>query len=89
VGVKTNPQTIRIVMLAVTPDYRRQKIGTKLINQFIKEIQNQNIKQIELEVRKDSTTAVKFYQNHQFKITDTIKKFYQNEEDAYIMKKIL
>lgn len=89
VGVKTNPNTAKILMLAVHKHNRRQKIGTKLINQFLEEIIKQNIRNIDLEVRADNNQATKFYQKHGFKITEKIPNFYQNEEDAYNMKRTI
>ena len=76
-------------MLAVYKHNRRKKIGTKLINQLIEEIIKQKIKNIDLEVRTDNNNAIKFYQKHGFKITEKITNFYQNEEDAYNMKKTI
>ena len=86
IGVKVNMKTAKILMLAILKPYRKQKIGTALLNQFLKEISIEGIKQIELEVRTDNNKAIKFYQKHEFKIIKKITKFYQNDEDAYTMK---
>ena len=48
-----------------------------------------NINEVELEVRTKNVAAIGFYKKHGFKITDTVKGFYQNGEDAYIMRKII
>lgn len=89
VGVKTSTETARILMLAVLKQHRRQGIGTELLNHFLKEIFIQNIKHVELEVRTNNKQALKFYQNHGFHIEDIIPKFYQNREDAYLMRRVL
>jgi len=89
VGVKTTSETARILMLAVTEKQRRQKIGTTLLNNFLKEAFIQNIKHVELEVRTDNKQAIKFYQKHGFEIAEIISKFYQNEDDAYIMRRVI
>ena len=47
----------------------------------------QNIKKIGLEVRTNNINAIKFYKKHGFKKISTIKSFYQNGEDAYLMEK--
>ena len=44
VGVKTNPKTVKILILSVLELYRKQKIGSALLNQFLKEISGENIK---------------------------------------------
>ena len=89
VGVKISSEAARILMLAVAEKQRRQGIGFALLNHFLKEIFTQNIKHVELEVRTSSNQAIKFYQKHGFDIIDTISKFYQNGEDAYIMRRVL
>ena len=87
VGVKITQDTTRILMLAVSEKYRRKKIGSMLLNKFFEKTLEEHIKQISLEVRVDNEKAIKFYQKHGFDIKDKIQKFYQNGEDAYLMKK--
>jgi len=89
VGVKITNESARILMLSVSPQHRRKNIGTNLLNKFIENIKMENIKEIHLEVRTDNEKAIRFYQKHNFEITDKIAGFYQNGEDAYIMKKRL
>lgn len=89
IGAKISSETARILMLAVAEKQRRQGIGFALLNHFLKEMFTQNIKHVELEVRTSSNQAIKFYQKHGFDIIDTISKFYQNGEDAYIMRRVL
>ena len=89
IGIKTVEETAKILMLAISENQRRQDIGSALITQFLKAAILQNIKQIELEVRTNNTPAIEFYKKHGFDIIDTITGFYQNGEDAYIMKKII
>ena len=89
VGGKTITDTARILMLTVSEKHRKLGIGSTLLKNFLKEISLQNIKQVELEVKTKNKKAIKFYQNHGFKIEEIITKFYQNGEDAYLMKKII
>lgn len=86
VGVKIHQDKAKILMLSINPDFRRQKIGEKLLFQFIKTIINENIKRVELEVRTDNIKAIKFYENYDFKKVEKIKDFYQNGESAYTMR---
>ena len=86
IGAKTSMNTARILMLSVSDKYRRKNIGSELLNNFLKEIFVQNIKHVELEVKVKNDKAILFYNKHGFKIVDTIPKFYQNGESAYIMK---
>ena len=89
VGVKTSINSARILMLSVSKPYRRQKIGSTLLKQFIEQITKEYVKNITLEVRTKNHEAIKFYEKHDFKITNKITKFYQNGEDAYVMEKTL
>ncbi|HEY0087493.1 MAG TPA: N-acetyltransferase, partial [Candidatus Lokiarchaeia archaeon] len=78
VGVKINPNNARILMLSVLKSHRKQKIGTDLLKEFLKEISREKIRYVELEVRIDNTKAIIFYQKNGFKIKERISKFYQN-----------
>jgi ribosomal-protein-alanine N-acetyltransferase len=89
VGIKTNNENARITLLTVINNYRKQGIGSALINQFLKEMSLQNIKEVELEVRVNNDTAIKFYKKHGFKIIETIPRFYLTGEDACIMRRVL
>lgn len=89
IGYKTSNDTARIPLLSVIKEYRKQGIGTALINQFLKEMALQKIKKVELEVRENNNTAIKFYKKHGFVITDILKGFYQTGENACIMKRNL
>jgi ribosomal-protein-alanine acetyltransferase len=89
IGVKTTSNNSRILMLAVSKLYRKQKIGSNLLNEFLKIMSNENIKSIELEVRTDNTKAKNFYTKHGFKIKGRIKEFYQDGKSAYTMIKDL
>ena len=85
-GIKINNEKAKILMLSISEPHRKQKIGSTLLNQFLKEISIENIKHIELEVRIDNKKAIKFYKKHGFKVIEKQTKFYQNEEDAYTME---
>ncbi len=86
IGVKINNQKTKILMLSVSPKYQKQKIGTKLLEEFIKRGQKEKINKIELEVRTDNYKAIKFYEKHGFKIMLKRKEFYQDNKDAYTMQ---
>jgi len=89
VGVPINNKTSKILMLSILESQRRQNIGSELLKEFIIETTLNNLKKIELEVRIDNNKAIKFYQKNGFKIIEKIKNFYQNQEDAYTMRKTI
>ena len=86
VGVPFNDDFAKILMIGVDPTVRKKGIGSKLLQQLLKEFVKRNISTIELEVAASNETAIKFYQKHQFIIVDEFSKFYQNGENAYIMR---
>ena len=89
VGVKTISEATRILMLAVSEKQRMQGLGSALLSNLLDELPLQKIKYVDLEVRMGNDQAIKFYKKHRFDIIDTIPKFYQNGEDAYIMRRVL
>lgn len=86
VGVPFSNDFAKILMIGVDPTVRKKGIGSKLLQQLLKEFTKRNISTIELEVAASNETAIKFYQKHQFIIVDEFSKFYQNGENAYIMR---
>jgi len=88
-GIQITNEIARIVMLSILPPYQRQHIATELLNELLPILREKNIKQISLEVKTDNKKAISFYKKHDFTIIDTIEKFYQNGENAFMMTRIL
>jgi len=75
-----------ITNVAVLPDYRRQKIGTHLLTEFVNRLKARGITAMTLEVRPSNTAALKLYQKFGFKEVGRRKGYYaDNNEDAIIM----
>lgn len=89
VGIRFTDEIVRIVMLSILPSYQRQHFATELLNRLIITLKEENIKQISLEVKTNNEKAISFYKKHGFTIIDTIEKFYQNGENAFMMKRVL
>ena len=87
VAIKISSIEAKILMFAVSKLKRRKGTGSALLIQLLKELSRHHIKQIELEVRTKNKTATSFYKKHGFDIIDTLSAFYQNGEDAHLMKK--
>ena len=85
VGVPLSSENTRILMLSISESQRRQNIGSKLLEQFLKEASSHNIKNIELEVRTDNSKAIKFYKRIGMKIVGKIPKYYR-DDDALVMR---
>ena len=89
IGVKTTPNTARILMLSVQERYRNQGIGSTLLNQFLRQMKLLNVAVVELEVRASNQGALQFYKKQGFVQQELLLRFYQNGENAYRMSKAL
>jgi ribosomal-protein-alanine N-acetyltransferase len=56
---------------------------------FLNDMRRHEITEVELEVRTTNHTAIEFYKKHSFSIQETLPRFYQNGEDAYLMRRDL
>ncbi len=76
-----------IISLAVDKDYRRMGIGAELVEYAIDIFRKCNIREIKLEVRIGNKGAREFYTKLGFKEKEVFKNYYEDGEDAVIMKK--
>lgn len=75
--------------IVVRKDYRNQKIGSLLLERLIDLAHYINLKVLNLEVRKSNVPAIKLYEKFGFDVCGIRKNYYDNVEDAVLMKKIL
>jgi len=78
-----------IVSVAVLPQYRRKGIGQALIMKGAEGMRLYNAKQCFLEVRVTNTSAIDMYKKLGFEVTRTIRGYYADGEDAYVMSRKL
>jgi ribosomal-protein-alanine N-acetyltransferase len=76
-----------IVSVAVLPEYRRKGLGQALVNEAMENMKLYKVKQCYLEVRKSNMPAIDLYKNLDFNISRTIRGYYADGEDAYLMTK--
>ncbi len=75
-----------ITTIAVSPEYRRRKIGEALLKTIVDDCYKNMVKYITLEVRVSNLPAEKLYEKYGFKSLGVRKGYYQdNNEDALIM----
>jgi ribosomal-protein-alanine N-acetyltransferase len=74
-----------VVSVAVLPQYRRKGIGEALITQAMEGMRLYNAKQCFLEVRVTNTSAIELYKKLGFQVSRTIRGYYADGEDAYVM----
>lgn len=78
-----------VISIAVLPQYRRQGIAAALMEEAMKNMVHYKAKECYLEVRVGNGEAVNLYQKLGFKISKTIREYYMDGEDAYVMSKKL
>lgn len=74
---------IEILDIIVDEKYRNKKIATNIC-EYIFSIYNLNCY---LEVNVNNYYAIKLYEKFNFKIINVRKKYYQNNDDAYVMER--
>lgn len=75
-----------IATLAVSPNYRRQGIGTDLLCATEKKL---DVSKIRLTVRKSNYAAIKLYRKSCYSQIELLSAYYNNGEDALILEKQL
>ena len=86
VGVPFSEDFAKILMIGVKPSMQKKGVGSRLLKKLLTEFKKKEISTIELEVAVSNSAAIKFYQKHNFFIVDQFSHFYQNGENAYIMR---
>lgn len=73
--------------IVVHKDFRNQKIGSCLLKGLLSLAFSLNLKIINLEVRESNVPAIKLYEKYGFEICGLRNKYYNNTENAILMKK--
>jgi ribosomal-protein-alanine N-acetyltransferase len=75
-----------ITNIAIHPNYRKQGIASKLLEEFLTYCKGQGCNAYTLEVRSGNKSARALYEKHNFKQDGVRKRYYEdNKEDAIIM----
>ncbi len=75
-----------LVSIAVLPDFRREGIGTRLIDELIERM---DVPSLRLTLRPHNRGAFDFYKNMGFRYVGVIKDYYKNDDNAIVMEKSL
>jgi ribosomal-protein-alanine N-acetyltransferase len=84
-----NPPLAHIITLDVEDRYRRQRVGTALLEKIEANLAARGVRCILLETAITNEAAVAFWQRHGYRIEATLKRYYLGKLDAYEMRKIL
>jgi ribosomal-protein-alanine N-acetyltransferase len=75
-----------ITTLAVLPEYRRRRIGERLLVRLLEIARSLGARRATLEVRKSNAAALRLYEKYGFQAVAIRKKYYvENGEDAIVM----
>lgn len=72
--------------IAVHPSYRKNKIGTTLLQDALMRMKQADAVKVTLEVRTQNTIAIRFYESFGFKHLLIKSKYYDNGDDALLME---
>ncbi|MDF2699682.1 MAG: rimI [Haloplasmataceae bacterium] len=79
-------EDIQITTIAVDSEYQGSGFSKLMIEFIIDLVKSQNAENITLEVRKSNERAINLYQKYQFYKVAVRKNYYEDGEDAYLMK---
>ncbi len=85
-GVSYVLDSADLISIVVDKEHTHMKIATNMLENIISFCNKNNIKEILLEVRKSNMAAQSLYLKFGFEIISIRKKYYNNTEDAYVMK---
>ena len=86
-GLWFNIDEAHVMNIAVKKEFRRQHVGTELLEFLVAEAKKENKNCITLEVREDNVPAIELYKKLEFDEIGRRKKYYEKLYDAIIMTK--
>ncbi len=86
-GMWISDITSEILNFFVVEEFRRQNVGSKLLEKAILEIENRKVKYMTLEVRESNLKAISLYKKYGFYISHKRNEYYSDGEDALLMIK--
>lgn len=79
-----------VISLAVLPEYRNKGVGYAILTEAMKAMEvSYGAKECFLEVRVSNMAAINLYKKADLKIEKTLRNYYADGENAYIMSKKL
>jgi len=88
IGVVSENQGV-VKLIAVNKEYRGQGIGKSLMEFIFNHFQQKGVKEIQAHTRIQNESGITFLKSFGFEIIETVKNYYLNGENAYLMKKKL
>ena len=76
-----------VISLAVSPRYRRRRVGTALMSALEAKLTQEGAEEIHLEVRKGNGGAISFYERWGYRPVSEIRRYYPDGEDALVFER--
>jgi [ribosomal protein S18]-alanine N-acetyltransferase len=76
-----------ITTIGVAPEHRRRGLAEKLLIYCERSLMKRGIGTVHLEVRVSNIAAQELYENQGYFITQRFEKYYNNDEDGFLMVK--
>jgi ribosomal protein S18 acetylase RimI-like enzyme len=89
VGEDPRAQSGYISSIAVMPEWRRNGLAQKLINAAIESLRAIGVMSTHLHVRVSNTGAISLYKKLGYVVISVESEYYDDDEDAFIMQKII
>lgn len=78
---------LHVINFAVDPEFRRQAIGTQMVEKLVDKLSHQRRNEIVLEVRESNLAAQLFFKKIGLKAVLVLRGHYDDtDEDAYVMR---
>jgi ribosomal-protein-alanine N-acetyltransferase len=82
-------RTATVITLDVREAYRRSGYGTQLLQRAEEILVDYGVELYDLQVDVTNRNAIQFYKKHAFEVVRTLRNYYANGNDAYLMVKDL
>ena len=82
-------RTATIVTLDVRENYRRNGYGSQLLKRSEEMLTDHGVECYDLQVDVTNQSAISFYKKHGFRMVRSLRHYYANGHDAYLMVKDL
>ncbi len=84
-GYTPVPRQAHILSFAILEIFRGEGLGKGLLIHFLNQLKSLELSSVKLEVNVENQKAIELYESLQFKIESRIRKYYQDNSDAYSM----
>ena len=78
-----------IITLDVSPEARRRRIGTALVDAAHAALAAHGVRRVDLETSTLNEAGIAFWRSHGYRTREVLPRFYENGEDAYSMVRTL